>query len=79
MKDHWEQAQWKRPWQKLGQIFRTNVGYNPTHGKSDRGLHPILSRQFKGMKNSDPGEKQQKALEQQQINFIIQNIYWKHN
>ncbi len=47
---------------KLGQIFRTNVGYNPAHGDSDGGLHPFLSRQFKGMKNNDPGEKQQKAL-----------------
>ncbi len=47
---------------KLGQIFRTNVGYNPAHGELDGGMHPILSRQFKGMKNNDPGEKQQKAL-----------------
>jgi hypothetical protein len=47
---------------KLGQIFRTNVGYNPAYGDTDGGLHPILSRQSKGMKNSDPGEKQQKAL-----------------
>ncbi len=47
---------------KLGQIFRANVGYNPAHGDSDGGLHPSLARQFRGMKNSDPGEKPQKAL-----------------
>jgi hypothetical protein len=38
------------------------VGYNPTHGDGVNSLHPLLTRQFKGMKNLDPGEKQQKAL-----------------
>jgi len=47
---------------KLGEIFRANMGYNPTHVPGSTGLHPALSRQFKGMKNCDPGEKQQKAL-----------------
>jgi hypothetical protein len=47
---------------KLGEIFRANVGYNPAHGQGSNALHPALSRQFKGMKNADPGEKQQKAL-----------------
>ncbi len=47
---------------KLGQIFRANVGFNPAHGDSDGGIHPSLSRQFRGMKNSDPSEKSQKAL-----------------
>jgi hypothetical protein len=47
---------------KLGQIFRANMGYNPTHGDSAGGIHPCLSRQFRGMKNSDPGEKSQKGL-----------------
>jgi len=46
---------------KLGEIFRANVGYNPTHGAGSQ-LHPLLTRQFKGMRNLDPGEKQQKAL-----------------
>jgi hypothetical protein len=47
---------------KLDQIFRANLGYNPAHGDSDGGVHLSLARQFKGMKNNDPGEKQQKAL-----------------
>jgi hypothetical protein len=47
---------------KLGQIFRANVGYNPAHGRADGGWHPSLARQIKGMKNNDPGQKQQKAL-----------------
>jgi len=47
---------------KLGEIFRANVGYNPTHGVDSHSLHPLLTRQFKGMRNSDPGEVQQKAL-----------------
>jgi hypothetical protein len=47
---------------KLGEIFRANVGYNPTHGTGSQQLHPLLPRQFKGMRNLDPGEKQQKAL-----------------
>jgi hypothetical protein len=47
---------------KLGEIFRANVGYNPTHGVGSHGMHPSLSRQIKGMKNEDPGEVQQKAL-----------------
>jgi hypothetical protein len=37
------------------------VGYNPTHGTGSQ-LHPLLTRQFKGMRNLKPGEKQQKAL-----------------
>jgi len=47
---------------KSGEIFRANVGYNPTHGVGSQALHPLLTRQFKGMQNLDPGEKQQKAL-----------------
>jgi hypothetical protein len=47
---------------KLGEIFRANVGYNPTHGTGSQSLHPLLTRQFKGMRNLDPGEVQQKAL-----------------
>ena len=47
---------------KLGEIFRINVGYNPTHVPGSEQVHPALSRQFRGMKNSDPGEVQQKAL-----------------
>jgi hypothetical protein len=47
---------------KLGEIFSANVGYNPTHGINNT-LHPALTRQFKGMKNLDPGEKHQKALQ----------------
>jgi hypothetical protein len=47
---------------KLGEIFRANVGYNPAHVPGSNSLHPSLSRQFKGMKNADPGEKQQRAL-----------------
>ncbi len=38
------------------------MGYNPTHGSADNGMHPSLARQIKGMKNKDPGEKKQKAL-----------------
>jgi hypothetical protein len=49
---------------KLGEIYRANVGYNPYHGEGiyGSGPHPSLARQFKGMKNLDPGTKQQKAL-----------------
>jgi hypothetical protein len=47
---------------KLGEIFRANVGYNPTYGMGSHGFHPSLARQFKGMRNEDPGEIQQKAL-----------------
>jgi len=47
---------------KLGEIFRANVGYNPTHGMGSHGFCPSLARQFKGMRNKDPGEVQQKAL-----------------
>jgi hypothetical protein len=47
---------------KLGEIFRSNVGYNPTHGLGQQSLHHLLTRQFKGMRNLNPGEKQQKAL-----------------
>jgi len=46
----------------LGEIFRSNVGYNPTHGVGSNTLHPLLTSQFKGMKNYHLGEKQQKAL-----------------
>jgi hypothetical protein len=38
------------------------VGFNPAHGDTNGGLHPSLARQFKGMKNKDPGVKPQKAL-----------------
>jgi hypothetical protein len=47
---------------KLGEVFRANVGYNPTHGVGSNSTHPALLRQFKGMRNEDPGEIQQKAL-----------------
>jgi hypothetical protein len=47
---------------KLGQIIRSNVGYNPIYDKTNRGVHPHLARQFRGMKNSDPRERSQKAL-----------------
>jgi hypothetical protein len=47
---------------KLGEIFRANVGYNPTHGLGSDGFHPALARQFKGMRNEDPGKQQQKGL-----------------
>ena len=47
---------------KLGEVFRANVGYNPTYVPGTEELHPALSRQFKGMRNQDPGEKQQRAL-----------------
>ena len=45
---------------KLGEIYRANVGYNPYHGETGHGSgpHPSLARQFKGMKNLDPGVKQ---------------------
>jgi hypothetical protein len=43
-------------------MFRANIGYNPTHGIGATTLHPLLTRQFWGMQNVDPGEKQQKAL-----------------
>jgi hypothetical protein len=60
----WLLQQSKRPWQNwvrsLGQMWGTM--YNPTHGSRDHTLHPLLTRQSKGMKNLDPGEKQQKAL-----------------
>jgi hypothetical protein len=47
---------------ELGQIFRANMGYNPAHGSANGGLHPSLAQQIKGMKNNDPGEKQQKPV-----------------
>ncbi len=47
---------------RLGQIFRENVGNNPAHGNEGGGVHPHLSRQFRGMRNKGPGEKLQKAL-----------------
>jgi hypothetical protein len=47
---------------KLAQIFRANVGYNPTHGYIKGRIHLALSRQFRGMKNNDLGEKQQNAI-----------------
>jgi len=47
---------------KLGEIFKTTMGYNPTHVPGTESIHPALSRQFRGIKNSDPGEVQQKAL-----------------
>jgi hypothetical protein len=34
---------------KLGEIFRANMGYNPTHGNGKEGFHPSLARQFKCM------------------------------
>jgi hypothetical protein len=52
----------QEPIAKLGEIFRANVGYNPAHVPGSHTLHPALARQFKGMRNTDPGEKQQKAL-----------------
>jgi hypothetical protein len=52
---------------KLGEIFRANMRYNPTHGVGTHGFHPSLSRQLKGMRNEDPGEVQQKSLTCQQI------------
>jgi hypothetical protein len=58
----WWQEQSKRPWQNWGEVFRANVGYNPTHGVGSHSFHPTLLRQFKGMRNKDPGEVQQKAL-----------------
>ena len=30
---------------KLGEIFRSNVGFNPTHGPGTHCLHPLLTRQ----------------------------------
>jgi hypothetical protein len=48
--------------EKSGEMFRANVGYNPTHGVGSHSFHPALLRQFKGMRNEDPGEVQQKAL-----------------
>jgi len=39
---------------KLGETFRANVGYNPSHGVGSHTLHPLLARQFKGMQNLDP-------------------------
>jgi len=47
---------------KLGEIFWANMGYNPAHVPGSHTLHPALARQFKGMRNTDPGEKQHKAL-----------------
>jgi len=47
---------------KLGETFRANVGYNPSHGSGTNTFHPLLTRQFRGMRNLDPGERQQKAL-----------------
>jgi hypothetical protein len=37
-------------------------GTTPTHVPGTEGLHPALARQFRGMKNAGPGEKQEKAL-----------------
>jgi hypothetical protein len=62
MKDHWEQAHRKRPWQNWVRSLG-KMGYTPTHGDTERGLHPILSRQLKGMKNNVLGEKQQKPFQ----------------
>jgi hypothetical protein len=47
---------------KLGQMFRANVGFNPYYGPDSHSVHPLLSRQLKGMKNTDPGVEPQKAL-----------------
>jgi hypothetical protein len=47
---------------KLGQIFRTNVGFNPYHGSDRHSVHPLLQRQIKGMKNTNPSPIPQKAL-----------------
>jgi hypothetical protein len=47
---------------KLGQMFRANVGFNPYYGPDSHSPHPLLSRQLKGMKNTDPGVTPQKAL-----------------
>jgi hypothetical protein len=47
---------------KLGQIFRTNLGFNPYHGPDGHSVHPLLSCQIKGMKNTDPSPVPQKAL-----------------
>jgi hypothetical protein len=47
---------------ELGEIFKANMGYNPTHGVGSHGFHPSLLPQLKGMRNEDPGEVQQKAL-----------------
>jgi hypothetical protein len=47
---------------KLGEIFMANVGYNTTHGMGTHGFQPSLLQQFKGMRNEDPMEVQQKAL-----------------
>jgi hypothetical protein len=32
---------------KLGEIFRANMGYNPTHGVGSHGFHLSLLQQFK--------------------------------
>jgi hypothetical protein len=47
---------------KLGQIFRSNVGFNPYYGPDRHSVHPLLTRQIKGMKNTDPSPVPQKAL-----------------
>jgi hypothetical protein len=47
---------------KLGQIFRSNVGFNPYYGPDGHAVHPLLLRQIKGMKNTDPSPTPQKAL-----------------
>jgi hypothetical protein len=48
--------------EKLGESFRSNVGYNPAHGVGTNTLHLLLTQQFKGMRNLDLSERQQKAL-----------------
>jgi hypothetical protein len=35
---------WLETVAKLGEIFRANVGYNPTHGNGTDGFHPALAR-----------------------------------
>ena len=55
--------------EKLGESFRSNVGYNPAHGVGTNTLHLLLTQQFKGMRNLDLSERQQKAL--------LVTVYWK--
>ncbi len=38
------------------------MGFNPYYGPDGQSAHPILARQIKGMKNTDPGTVAQKAL-----------------
>jgi hypothetical protein len=47
---------------KLGQIFRSNVGFKTYYGPDGHGVHPLLTHQIKGMKNTDPSPPPQKAL-----------------